>query len=162
MANNSRMFCKSIVKVLFKWKRLYLSWQFKWGPHLLASWYHCCFFKTKHCRPLAVLSTWCECKGKGIAVCNDVFILFTVTLYGVFTNNGCMGVSTRCLLLELLDVSVSDLLVRGCSGNQGGRWVVDFFFRWPWLWQSTNVLVELNHVQISEMVLHAAYKAFSA
>ncbi|XP_034437998.1 serine/threonine-protein kinase Kist [Hippoglossus hippoglossus] len=44
-----------------------------------------------------------------------------VTLYGVFTNSSCMGVSTRCLLLELLDVSVSDLLVRGCSGNQGGR-----------------------------------------
>ncbi|CAB1425736.1 unnamed protein product [Pleuronectes platessa] len=44
-----------------------------------------------------------------------------VTLYGVFTNNSCMGVSTRCLLLELLDVSVSDLLVRGRSDNQGGR-----------------------------------------
>lgn len=43
-----------------------------------------------------------------------------VTLYGVFTNS-CMGVSTRCLLLELLDVSVSELLVRGSSGTQGGR-----------------------------------------
>lgn len=41
-----------------------------------------------------------------------------VTLYGVFTNHSCMGVATRCLLLELLDVSVSDLLT---SGTQGGR-----------------------------------------
>ncbi|XP_070764350.1 serine/threonine-protein kinase Kist isoform X2 [Enoplosus armatus] len=44
-----------------------------------------------------------------------------VTLYGVFTNHSCMGVATRCLLLELLDVSVSELLVRGSSGTQGGR-----------------------------------------
>ncbi|KAM3875959.1 serine/threonine-protein kinase Kist isoform 1-T1 [Diretmus argenteus] len=49
-----------------------------------------------------------------------------VTLYGVFTNHSCMGVSTRCLLLELLDVSVSELLVRGStqtgsSGSEGGR-----------------------------------------
>ncbi|XP_068174619.1 serine/threonine-protein kinase Kist isoform X2 [Antennarius striatus] len=44
-----------------------------------------------------------------------------VTLYGVFTNHSCMGVATRCLLLELLDVSVSDLLVRGSSGTLGGR-----------------------------------------
>nr|XP_046246692.1 serine/threonine-protein kinase Kist isoform X2 [Scatophagus argus] len=43
-----------------------------------------------------------------------------VTLYGVFTNS-CMGAATRCLLLELLDVSVSELLVRGSSGTQGGR-----------------------------------------
>lgn len=35
-----------------------------------------------------------------------------VTLYGVFTHHGCVGVSTRCLLLELLDVSVSELLLR--------------------------------------------------
>ncbi|XP_041863191.1 serine/threonine-protein kinase Kist [Melanotaenia boesemani] len=44
-----------------------------------------------------------------------------VTLYGVFTNHGCMGVATRCLLLELLDVSVSELLVRCNSGTQAGR-----------------------------------------
>ncbi|KAF7652249.1 hypothetical protein LDENG_00099220 [Lucifuga dentata] len=44
-----------------------------------------------------------------------------VTLYGVFTNHSCMGVTTRCLLLELLDVSVSELLVRGNSGTQGSR-----------------------------------------
>ncbi|KAM9849207.1 serine/threonine-protein kinase Kist [Aulostomus maculatus] len=44
-----------------------------------------------------------------------------VTLYGVFTNYSCMGVATRCLLLELLDVSVSELLVRGSSSTQGGR-----------------------------------------
>ncbi|XP_070688661.1 serine/threonine-protein kinase Kist isoform X2 [Pempheris klunzingeri] len=44
-----------------------------------------------------------------------------VTLYGVFTNHSCMGVATRCLLLELLDVSVSELLVRGITGTQGGR-----------------------------------------
>ncbi|XP_072246306.1 serine/threonine-protein kinase Kist [Leuresthes tenuis] len=43
-----------------------------------------------------------------------------VTLYGVFTNHSCMGVATRCLLLELLDVSVSELLVRR-NGTQGGR-----------------------------------------
>ncbi|KAI3368110.1 hypothetical protein L3Q82_007845 [Scortum barcoo] len=45
----------------------------------------------------------------------------TMTLYGVFTNHSCMGVATRCLLLELLDVSVSELLVRGSCGTQGGR-----------------------------------------
>ncbi|XP_069007088.1 serine/threonine-protein kinase Kist [Embiotoca jacksoni] len=44
-----------------------------------------------------------------------------VTLYGVFTNHSCMGVTTRCLLLELLDVSVSELLVRGNSSTQGDR-----------------------------------------
>ncbi|KAF7203813.1 U2AF homology motif (UHM) kinase 1 [Nothobranchius furzeri] len=44
-----------------------------------------------------------------------------VTLYGVFTNHSCMGVATRCLLLELLDVSVSELLVRCGSGVQEGR-----------------------------------------
>lgn len=54
-------------------------------------------------------------------VCNDRFSLLSVTLYGVFTNHSCMGVATRCLLLELLDVSVSELLVRGNSGTQGGR-----------------------------------------
>lgn len=53
-------------------------------------------------------------------VCNDES-LSSVTLYGVFTNHSCMGVATRCLLLELLDVSVSELLVRGSSGAQGGR-----------------------------------------
>ncbi|KAM4548068.1 serine/threonine-protein kinase Kist [Odontesthes bonariensis] len=44
-----------------------------------------------------------------------------VTLYGVFTNHSCMGVATRCLLLELLDVSVSELLVRRNGGTQAGR-----------------------------------------
>ncbi|XP_061592947.1 serine/threonine-protein kinase Kist [Cololabis saira] len=44
-----------------------------------------------------------------------------VTLYGVFTNHSCLGVSTRCLLLELLDVSVSELLVRRNLGTQAGR-----------------------------------------
>ncbi|XP_008335810.1 serine/threonine-protein kinase Kist isoform X2 [Cynoglossus semilaevis] len=44
-----------------------------------------------------------------------------VTLYGVFTNHSHAGVPTRCLLLELLDVSVSDLLVRGSGGGQSGR-----------------------------------------
>lgn len=51
----------------------------------------------------------------------QMFSLLLVTLYGVFTNHSCMGVATRCLLLELLDVSVSDLLVRGSSSTQGGR-----------------------------------------
>ncbi|XP_018609367.1 serine/threonine-protein kinase Kist [Scleropages formosus] len=46
-----------------------------------------------------------------------------VTLYGVFTNHNCLGASTRCLLLELLDVSVSELLVR--ASNQGhSMWVI--------------------------------------
>ncbi|MEQ2208976.1 hypothetical protein XENOCAPTIV_021239 [Xenoophorus captivus] len=45
----------------------------------------------------------------------------SVTLYGVFTNHNCVGVATRCLLLELLDVSVSDLLVTRSSGVKGGR-----------------------------------------
>lgn len=47
-----------------------------------------------------------------------------MTLYGVFTNHSCMGVATHCLLLELLDVSVSELLVRGSTGTQSGRYVL--------------------------------------
>ena len=48
-----------------------------------------------------------------------------MTLYGVFTNHSCVGVPTHCLLLELLDVSVSELLVRGStqaiiSSTEGG------------------------------------------
>ncbi|KAL1022617.1 hypothetical protein UPYG_G00029940 [Umbra pygmaea] len=43
-----------------------------------------------------------------------------VTLYGVFTNHSPAGVATRCLLLELLDVSVSDLLVRVNTQSQTG------------------------------------------
>ncbi|XP_023650230.1 serine/threonine-protein kinase Kist [Paramormyrops kingsleyae] len=46
-----------------------------------------------------------------------------VTLYGVFTNHNSVGVATRCLLLELLDVSVSELLVR--ASNQGhSMWLI--------------------------------------
>ncbi|XP_012689617.2 serine/threonine-protein kinase Kist [Clupea harengus] len=46
-----------------------------------------------------------------------------VTLYGVFTNHSAVGVATRCLLLELLDVNVSDLLVR--ASNQGhSMWMI--------------------------------------
>ncbi|KAK6308855.1 serine/threonine-protein kinase Kist [Coregonus clupeaformis] len=41
-----------------------------------------------------------------------------VTLYGVFTNHSHVGVATRCLLLELLDVSVSELLVRTSTQNR--------------------------------------------
>ncbi|KAM6962638.1 serine/threonine-protein kinase Kist [Aplochiton taeniatus] len=53
-----------------------------------------------------------------------------VTLYGVFTNHNSVGVATRCLLLELLDVSVSELLVRasaqaGSTQGQGhSMWLV--------------------------------------
>ncbi|KAI1892137.1 hypothetical protein AGOR_G00150870 [Albula goreensis] len=46
-----------------------------------------------------------------------------VTLYGVFTNHSCQGVSTRCLLLELLDVSVSELLVRASSQGHS-MWII--------------------------------------
>ncbi|XP_051561814.1 serine/threonine-protein kinase Kist-like isoform X2 [Myxocyprinus asiaticus] len=46
-----------------------------------------------------------------------------VTLYGVFTNHDPFGVATHCLLLELLDVSVSELLVR--VSNQGhSMWLI--------------------------------------
>lgn len=45
--------------------------------------------------------------------------LFLVTLYGVFTIHFSPNVPSRCLLLELLDVSVSELLLysshQGCS-----------------------------------------------
>lgn len=44
-----------------------------------------------------------------------------VTLYGVFTNHSSVGVATRCLLLELLDVSVSELLVRGNAQAGSGQ-----------------------------------------
>ncbi|XP_033821312.1 serine/threonine-protein kinase Kist isoform X2 [Periophthalmus magnuspinnatus] len=53
-----------------------------------------------------------------------------VTLYGVFTHHSGLGVSTRCLLLELLDVSVSELLLRAgttrCHRQQQGHsmWLV--------------------------------------
>ncbi|KAK7889066.1 hypothetical protein WMY93_024626 [Mugilogobius chulae] len=53
-----------------------------------------------------------------------------VTLYGVFTHHSCVGMSTRCLLLELLDVSVSELLLRAgaslCDRPQQGHslWLV--------------------------------------
>lgn len=46
-----------------------------------------------------------------------------VTLYGMFTNHNPFGVATHCLLLELLDVSVSELLVR--ASNQGhSMWLI--------------------------------------
>ncbi|XP_056606852.1 serine/threonine-protein kinase Kist [Triplophysa dalaica] len=46
-----------------------------------------------------------------------------VTLYGVFTNHNPFGEATRCLLLELLDLNVSDLLVR--ASNQGhSMWLI--------------------------------------
>lgn len=45
--------------------------------------------------------------------------VFLVTLYGVFTIHFSPNVPSRCLLLELLDVSVSELLMysshQGCS-----------------------------------------------
>lgn len=53
----------------------------------------------------------------GPAVCNESS-LPSVTLYGVFTNHSRVGAATRCLLLELLDVSVSDLLVRSTGGTR--------------------------------------------
>uniref|UniRef100_A0AAV2L278 Serine/threonine-protein kinase Kist n=1 Tax=Knipowitschia caucasica TaxID=637954 RepID=A0AAV2L278_KNICA len=40
-----------------------------------------------------------------------------VTLYGVFTQHSALGPATRCLLLELLDVSVSSLLLRTTATN---------------------------------------------
>lgn len=46
-----------------------------------------------------------------------------MTLYGVFTNHNPLGIATRCLLLELLDVSVSDLLVRGSSQGHS-MWLI--------------------------------------
>uniref|UniRef100_A0A8C7Q3V7 U2AF homology motif (UHM) kinase 1 n=1 Tax=Oncorhynchus mykiss TaxID=8022 RepID=A0A8C7Q3V7_ONCMY len=48
-----------------------------------------------------------------------------VTLYGVFTNRSQVGVATHCLLLELLDVSVSELLVRASTQGRGhSMWLV--------------------------------------
>lgn len=53
-----------------------------------------------------------------------------VTLYGVFTHHSGVGSSTRCLLLELLDVSLSELLLRArsspCNRAQSGLslWLV--------------------------------------
>ncbi|XP_023595810.1 serine/threonine-protein kinase Kist [Trichechus manatus latirostris] len=46
-----------------------------------------------------------------------------VTLYGVFTIHFSPNVPSRCLLLELLDVSVSELLL--CSSHQGcSMWMI--------------------------------------
>lgn len=50
---------------------------------------------------------------------NIFYFLFAVTLYSVFTNCSSAKGPSYCLLLELLDISVSELLVhssqRGCS-----------------------------------------------
>lgn len=72
------------------------------------------------------MSKWVKCDPfvSGVDAFASVTILclfFLVTLYGVFTNHSCLGVSTRCLLLELLDVSVSELLVQRSSAAQPGR-----------------------------------------
>lgn len=49
--------------------------------------------------------------------------LSAVTLYGVFTNHYSANGPSRCLLLELLDVSVSELLLH--SSNQGcSMWMI--------------------------------------
>lgn len=49
--------------------------------------------------------------------------LAAVTLYGVFTNHYSANGPSRCLLLELLDVSVSELLLH--SSNQGcSMWMI--------------------------------------
>ncbi|NXG96660.1 UHMK1 kinase, partial [Loxia leucoptera] len=46
-----------------------------------------------------------------------------VTLYGVFTNHYSANGPSRCLLLELLDISVSELLLH--SSNQGcSMWMI--------------------------------------
>uniref|UniRef100_A0A8C7ME55 U2AF homology motif (UHM) kinase 1 n=1 Tax=Oncorhynchus kisutch TaxID=8019 RepID=A0A8C7ME55_ONCKI len=47
-----------------------------------------------------------------------------VTLYGVFTNRSQLGVATHCLLLELLDVSVSELLCGGSQKQGHSMWLV--------------------------------------
>ncbi len=58
-------------------------------------------------------------------------IFSLVTLYGMFTNHNPLGVATHCLLLELLDVSVSDLLVR--VSNQGhSMWLIQHCARDVW------------------------------
>lgn len=69
------------------------------------------------------LLIWTYKKNVFFSICSPC--PFSVTLYGVFTNHSCVGVPTHCLLLELLDVSVSELLVRGStqaiiSSTQGG------------------------------------------
>ncbi|XP_006634996.1 serine/threonine-protein kinase Kist isoform X1 [Lepisosteus oculatus] len=46
-----------------------------------------------------------------------------VSLYGVFTNNYTPNTSTHCLLLELLDVSVSELLMRS-SNHRHSMWMI--------------------------------------
>lgn len=49
--------------------------------------------------------------------------LVAVTLYGVFTNHYSANGPSRCLLLELLDISVSELLLH--SSNQGcSMWMI--------------------------------------
>lgn len=49
--------------------------------------------------------------------------LTVVTLYGVFTNHYSANGPSRCLLLELLDISVSELLLH--SSNQGcSMWMI--------------------------------------
>lgn len=71
-----------------------------------------------------------------------------VTLYGMFTNHNPFGVATHCLLLELLDVSVSELLVR--ASNQGhSMWLIQHCAR--------DVLEALTFLH-SEGFVHADLK----
>lgn len=50
-------------------------------------------------------------------------LLIPVTLYGVFTNHFSANGPSRCLLLELLDISVSELLLH--SSNHGcSMWMI--------------------------------------
>lgn len=96
-------------------------------PLLLPLWFSVSLnitcYKTSELLPAAFVfwgggRCWLRARYRCLSLC-----LVVVTLYGVFTNHYSANGPSRCLLLELLDISVSELLLH--SSNQGcSMWMI--------------------------------------
>lgn len=96
-------------------------------PLLLPLWFFISLnitcYKTSELLPAAFVfwgggRCWLCARYRCLSLC-----LVVVTLYGVFTNHYSANGPSRCLLLELLDISVSELLLH--SSNQGcSMWMI--------------------------------------